>query len=45
MTPDNKIVSVVNIKGETVNLTDFWIKDNKKVVLGFLRHLGCRFCW
>ena len=37
------MINVLSVKtGEKVNLPDIWAE--KRVVLCFLRHLGCRFC-
>lgn len=33
---------MVSVKGPTVKLTSLW--SDRRVVICFLRHLGCRFC-
>ena len=35
-------IEVVSVKGPTVKLTSLW--SDRRVVICFLRHLGCRFC-
>ncbi len=36
-------MQVKNLKGEKLEITSLWL--NRKIVCGFLRHVGCRFCW
>lgn len=36
-------MQVKDLLGNSVDIFSLW--EKRKVVCGFLRHVGCRFCW
>eukprot|EP00618_Florenciella_parvula_P001960 CAMPEP_0119502758 /NCGR_PEP_ID=MMETSP1344-20130328/24128_1 /TAXON_ID=236787 /ORGANISM="Florenciella parvula, Strain CCMP2471" /LENGTH=312 /DNA_ID=CAMNT_0007538991 /DNA_START=24 /DNA_END=959 /DNA_ORIENTATION=+ len=42
ISPDPMVIMVKSVTGEEIALPELW--KHRKVVMVFLRHLGCRFC-